>query len=394
MSAVCIIVENLPVPFDRRVWQEARALVEAGYHVSVICPKMGEFQSSRETLEGIEIYRHSIWQAAGPFGYLFEYAWALAAELRLALKVYWETRFRVLHACNPPDSIFLVGWLFRPLGVRFIFDHHDLNPELFEAKFGRKAVALYRLVCLAERLSYRTARVSIATNDSYREVAIQRGGMAPERVFVVRSTPDLETMPEGKIRPELKDGRRHLVVYRGVMGPQDGVDLLIESIGLLVAKRGAEDSTFVLIGDGSEVPRLKAAVSRKNLNELIRFPGRVSNQDLADYITTADVCVAPDPKNSMNDKSTMNKILEYMAYGRPVVLYDLTEGRRAAGEAALYARPNDPTDFANSIAILLDCEPLARRLGDAGRRRIEQSLNWKFEKRELLKAYQTALSGR
>ncbi|HTV54527.1 MAG TPA: glycosyltransferase family 4 protein, partial [Terriglobia bacterium] len=280
-----------------------------------------------------------------------------------------------------------------PLGVRFIFDHHDLNPELFEAKFGGKKGVFYWLVRLAEKLSYRSARVSIATNESYRDIAIQRGGMDPDRVFVVRSTPDLETSPSGRLCPELKSGRPHLVVYRGVMGPQDGVDLLIESIALIVQRRGFEDSTFALVGNGTEVPRLEAMVSQKGLDAVVRFPGRVPNQELADYITTADVCVAPDPKNSMNDKSTMNKILEYMAYGRPVVLYDLTEGRRAAGDAALYARPNDPRDFARLVMQLLDSEQLRRTLGAAGRRRIEQTLNWQFEKLELLKAYHAALKG-
>jgi hypothetical protein len=184
-SAVLIIVENLPVPFDRRVWQEARALHEAGYEVSVICPKGKGFERSRETLEGIEIYRHRIWEASGPLGYPIEYSWALAAEFYLALKVYLRSRFRILHACNPPDTIFLIGRFFKLFGVRFLFDHHDLNPELFEAKFGRKSGLLYRLVCLAERLTFRTANVSIATNESYREIALTRGGMRPERVFVV-----------------------------------------------------------------------------------------------------------------------------------------------------------------------------------------------------------------
>jgi glycosyltransferase involved in cell wall biosynthesis len=391
--AVCMIVENLPVPFDRRVWQEARTLRDAGYHVSVICPKMGKFQRSFEICEGVEIYRHPLHEAGGVWGYAGEYARALAAELRLAFKVYSRTRFRILHACNPPDTIFMIGWLLKPLGVRFIFDHHDLNPELFKVKFGGRHAFLYRLVCLAEWLTYRTACVSIATNDSYREIALRRGGMRPNQVFVVRSTPDLEHSPAGTPRPELRRGKRHLVVYRGVMAPQDGVDLLIESIALIVEKRGTEDAAFALIGDGPETPRLKAMVSAKGLETVIDFPGRVSDQELADYIATADVCVAPDPKNPMNDKSTMNKVLEYMAYGRPVVLYDLTEGRRAAGEAALYARPNDTTDFASQVMKLLDSEALRQMLGEYGSRRILNELNWKFDKQELLKAYERALEG-
>jgi glycosyltransferase involved in cell wall biosynthesis len=388
---VCIILENMPAPFDRRVWQEARALTEAGYRVSVIGPKMGEFQRSYEELEGIEIYRHSIREAKSPSGYLFEYGWALVAELLLAIKAYRRTRFRILHACNPPDTIFLIGWLFKPLGVRFLFDHHDLNPELFEAKFGRKSGFLYRLVCLAERLTYRSARVSIATNESYREIAIERGKMRPERVFIVRSSPDVEHLAPGEMRPELKRGRRYLVAYRGVMGPQDGVDLLIESIAIMVRERGPRQTSFALIGDGSEVARLKILASERGLNEVLSFTGRLPDQELAAYLATADVCVAPDPKNAMNDKSTMNKVLEYMAYGRPAVLYDLTEGRRAAGEAALYARPNDPADFAGQIMRLLDSDQLRRTMGETGRRRIQEKLNWKVESAELLRAYETVL---
>jgi glycosyltransferase involved in cell wall biosynthesis len=409
LSAVLIIVENLPVPFDRRVWQEARTLLEAGYRVSVICPKGRGFEQSRETCEGIEIYRHRVWEASGPLGYLLEYAWALAAEFYLALKVYARTRFRILHACNPPDTIFLIGLFFKLLGVRFIFDHHDLNPELFEAKFGKRGF-FYRLVCLAERLTFRTADVSIATNESYREVALTRGGMPPERVFVVRSCPELNRIHRGPARPELKEGKSYLVVYVGVMGPQDGLDLLLEAIEHIVKRsdklRGSgqalqsetlslssprDDTLFVLIGAGTELPRLQALAAAKGLESVVKFTGRIPDDALAAYLSTADVCVAPDPRNPMNDKSTMNKILEYMAYGRPVVLFDLTEGRRSAADAALYARPNDPQDFAEQILKLLDSESLRRQLGEIGHKRIQESLNWEVERKALLAAYERAL---
>jgi glycosyltransferase involved in cell wall biosynthesis len=393
-SAVCIIVENLPVPFDRRVWQEACALREAGYRVSVICPKgrgVDPAGAGRETREGIEIYRHANWEASRPLGYLLEYIWALAAEFFLALRVYARTRFRVLHACNPPDTIFLIGCFFRLFGVRFIFDHHDLNPELFEAKFDRKSGFFYRLICLAERLTFRTARVCIATNESYREVALTRGGVPPDRVFVVRSSPNLKNLRRGPARPELKEGKARLVVYLGVMGPQDGLDLLLTSADFIIHDQGRQDVLFVLIGAGTELPRLQALTVQKGLDGAVKFTGRISDKDVAAYLSTADVCVAPDPKNPMNDKSTMNKILEYMAYGRPVVLYDLTEGRRSAGDAALYARPNDPLDFAQQILKLLDSEPLRRQLGECGRRRVEEKLNWEVEKRALLDAYEAAL---
>ena len=390
--AVCIVVENLPVPMDRRVWQEARALQDAGYRVSVICPKGRGFENSRETNEGIEIYRYRVWEASGPLGYFVEYVLALAAQLLLTLSVYVRTRFRVLQACNPPDTIFLIGLFFKLFGVRFIFDHHDLNPELYEAKFGRRDFG-YRLVCLAERLTFRTADVSIATNESYREVALVRGDMRRDRTFVVRSCPDPSRIRKSAAQPELKEGRRHLVVYLGVMGPQDGLDLLLESIASVANRWKRRDILFVLIGSGTELPRLKALAAEKGLDPVARFTGRLSDEEVAAYLSTAEVGVAPDPATPMNDKSTMNKILEYMAYGLPVVLYDLTEGRRSAAGGALYARPDDPEDFARQILRILDSESLRRELGGCGRRRIEESLNWESEKRSLLEAYATALSG-
>jgi glycosyltransferase involved in cell wall biosynthesis len=399
--AVCIVVENLPVPMDRRVWQEALALSEAGYKVSVICPKGRGHERSRETLEGIEVYRHPNWEASGPFGYSLEYSWALAAEFFLAVRIYWRTRFRILHACNPPDTIFLIGRFFRIFGVHFIFDHHDLNPELFEAKFGKHGF-FYHLICLAERLTFRTAEVSIATNESYRAIAIARGGMRPERVFIVRSVPELKRIRRGSPQIELKQGKKYLVAYLGVMGPQDGLDLLLESIEFIVkgsAKSqtsnpasGRDDVLFVLIGSGAELARLKGIAAQKGLAHVIKFTGRISDEELARYLSTADLCVAPDPATAMNDKSTMNKILEYMAFARPIVLYDLTEGRRSAGDAALYARPNDPVDFAGQILKLLDSECLRRELGERSRKRIEERLNWEMEKSALLSAYEAILS--
>jgi glycosyltransferase involved in cell wall biosynthesis len=390
-TAVCIVVENLPVPFVRRAWQEACALRDAGYRVSVISPKGPGCESSRETLEGIEVYRHRVWEASGPLGYLLEYSGALAAQLYLALKIYARTRFRILHAWNPPDTMFLIALFFRFFGVRFIFDHLDLCPELYLAKFGRKDF-FYRLVCFAERSTFRTATVSLATNHSFREIASTRGGMPPERVFIVRVSPQPEKMRRGPARPELKQGKPYLVVYLGVMGPQDGLDLLLESIQTIVREKNRRDTLFVLIGDGTELPRLKTLVAEKGIEPWVKFTGRIPSQELAVYLSTADVGVAPDPLNPMNDKSTMGKILEYMAFGLPVVLYDLTEGRRSAGEAALYARPNDPKDFAEQILRLLDSETLRRRLGECGRRRIEENFNWETDRKALLAAYAAALA--
>jgi glycosyltransferase involved in cell wall biosynthesis len=392
-TGVLIIVENLPFPFVRRAWQEACALRDAGYQVSVISGKGAGCEKSRETMEGIEIYRHSIWEASGPLGYLLEYAGALTAQFYLALKIYARHRFRVVHTWNPPDIMFLVGLFFRLFGAHYIFDHLDLNPELYLAKFGREDF-FYRLICRVERAAFRTADVSLATNQSYREIAIQRGGKTPEQVFIVRVSPEPAKMRRGPEYPELKRGKEHLVVYLGVMGPQDGLDLLIESIEYIVNRKKRVDTCFTFIGSGTEVPRLKAMVELSGLESVVAFTGRIPGDELARYLSTADVGVAPDPLNPMNDKSTMGKILEYMSFELPVVLYELTEGRRSAADAALYARPNDPIDFAEKVLTLLESEPLRRELGQRGRKRIEECFNWETDKQELLKAYETALRPR
>ena len=392
LPAVCIVVENLPVPFDRRVWQEARTLNEAGYAVSVICPKGRGFEKSYERLEEIDIYRYRlVWEGGGLFGYLVEYSSALTATGWLALKVYWRTRFGVLQGCNPPDLLFLIALLLKPLGVKYLFDHHDLCPELYTAKTGGRG-PLFHLLRLAETATFATADAVIATNESYKEIALSRGKMSRERTFVVRSCPDITKIHPLPPRISLKEGKKFLVLYLGVMGPQEGLDLLLEAIENILKVRQRQDVQFVLIGDGIERARLMRLAAAKGLDSTVRFTGRIPDQELALYLSTADVCVAPDPRNDMNDKSTMNKILEYMAYGRPTVLFELTEGRRSAGEAALYARPNDPQDMAEKIVTLLDSESLRRELGSLARHRIESELNWEREKDELLKAYETVLS--
>jgi glycosyltransferase involved in cell wall biosynthesis len=391
-TSICIIVENLPVPLDRRVWSEAQALRDAGYAVSVICPKgKKSFTASYENLEGVHIYRHRAREASSAAGYLLEYGSALAAELYLILKVFARTRFRVLHGCNPPDTIFLLGLILKPFGVRFIFDHHDLAPELFEAKFGGKNGLLRSFTLLAEKCSFRVAKVSIATNESFKQIAITRGGKRPEQVFVVRNCPNLATLRRGPVRPEIKFGKQFLVAYVGFMGPQDGLDLLLDSIEHIVKNERRRDTHFMLIGGGTMLPELQAIVVRKELENFVTFTGQVPHEEVVTYLSSADVGVAPDPKTSMNDNSTMIKILEYMAFGLPVVLHDLKEGRRSAGPAALYASPNDPIEFAQKLSSLLDCSELRQQLGSCGRKRIEESLNWETEKVTLLQAYSAAL---
>src|SRR5581483_9027650 len=393
LPPVCIIVENLPVPLDGRVWREARALRDAGYPISVICPK-GEtsFRKSYEVLEGIHIYRHPRWEASNPVGYLLEYAWALTAEFYLAIKVFTRTRFRILQGCNPPDNIFLIALFFKLFGVRFIFDHHDLSPELFQTKFGKAKGLLYKLSCIAEHLSFKVASASLATNESLKEVAVMRGKMRKDRVFVVRNCPDLNRFRRGPGIPEIKGGKRLLVAYVGFMGVQDGLPLLLESIEHVVCRQNRQDTHFLLIGDGTVLTELKAAVTEKHLSRFVTFTGQITHEQVAEYLSTADIGVAPDPKTPMNDRSTMIKLMEYMAFGLPIVLYDLTEGRRTVGSAGLYANPNDPIDFAHKLTSLLDSAALRCELGTYGRQEVEARLNWDIEKAALLSAYKTALA--
>lgn len=384
---VLIIVENLPCPFDRRVWQEARTLSEAGYVVSIICPKGRGYESAREELEGIAIYRHSLpVEASGALGYLMEYTWALAAQLWLSLRVLRERGFDAIHACNPPDTIFLIGGLYRLFGKKFLFDHHDINPELYLAKFNRKDF-FYRLMLFLERCTFRTAHVSIATNESYRRIALERGGMSPDRVFVVRSGPDLRRLQVLPPDPALKHGRRYLVGYVGVMGKQEGIDLLLESVRYIVQDLGRTDIHFGLVGGGTELAALRELAVRLGVGDYVTFTGRVPDAQLLAMLNTADICVNPDVANEMNDKSTMNKIMEYMSLGKPIVQFDLTEGRFSAQDASLYARNNDTRDMAHKLVELLDDEPRRRAMGEFGRQRVASELSWEHERPRLLRAY-------
>jgi glycosyltransferase involved in cell wall biosynthesis len=390
-ASVCIVVENLPVPLDRRVWKEANALCDAGYRVSVICPKGRGYTASYENLNGIEIYRHRIWEASGVSGYLVEYTWALLAEFFLTMKVFARTRFQILQACNPPDTIFLIALFLKLFGVRFVFDQHDLGPELFEAKFGKRSGLFYRLSCFLEYCSFRVADTCIATNDSFKNIALTRGKKHDKSIFVVRNCPDLANFKGPQNCAKNKFGKSFLVAYVGFMGSQDGLELLLESIDHIIHHDKREDTHFVLVGGGSILPELEAIITEKNLGSYVTLTGQVTHDEVAMWLSNADLGVAPDPKNAMNDKLTMIKILEYMAFSLPVVLFDLEEGRRIAGDAALYANPNEPTDFAKQVSTLLDCSELRQQLGACGRKRIEESLNWETEKRSLIKAYDMAL---
>ena len=389
---VLIIVENLTVPLDRRVWQEAITLRDAGYTVSVICPVGGTYTKRYELLEGIHVFRHPLpHEADGPLGYAVEYGTALFWEMMLSIKAHFKVGFDVIQACNPPDLIFLVAGLWKHLfGKRFVFDHHDITPELFEAKFGRRGF-LYDLLLFMERRTFRLADVSIATNDTFKEIAVRRGGLAEDRVFVVRSIPNLERFKRTAPDLSLKNGRRHLVGYVGIMGAQDGVDLLVEAMADLVHGRGREDVHCLIVGSGTELPRLRKLAVMRGVENHVTFSGFLMGEALMQALSTFDVGVIPDPKNGYNDKISMNKVFEYMTLGIPFVQFDLDEGRKIAGKAALYATDNSPASLARHIAEMLDDESARRAQAAEGMRRARRLLNWEAERAQLLTAYELAL---
>ena len=390
---VLILVENLPSPFDRRVWQEATTLRDAGYQVSIICPTGKGYEKKFEAIDGIDIWRYRLpTEADGALGYALEYATALFWTFLLSWRVLLGRGFDVIHACNPPDLFFLIGGFFKLFGKKFLFDHHDANPELYEAKFGRRDF-FWKLMLLVEKLTFRTADVSIATNQSYRRIAIERGGMDPERVFVVRSGPSLERLKIVPPSNSLKRGKRYLVGYVGVMGRQEGIDYLLKAAAHIVHDLKRTDVHFGLVGGGTSLDEMKALARDLGVADYVTFTGRVPDAELLATLNTADVCVNPDVANDMNDISTMNKIMEYMALGKPIVQFDLTEGRFSAQQASLYARRNDAFDLAAKICELLDDPARRAAMGEFGRRRVENELEWRYEVPKLLAAYETLWAG-
>ncbi len=386
-----IVVENLSVPFDRRVWQEAGALRDAGWRVDVICPQGRNRDTEAEVeLDGIRIHRYPLAAASGgPLGFVREYGAALWHSVRLARRV---GPVDVVHLCNPPDLLFLVAWA-APGRPRVLFDQHDLVPELYLSRFGRGRDALYRAVCLTERLTYRTADVVVATNESYRAVALGRGRKNPRDVFVVRSAPAVERFHMVDPDPAIRRGAPHLLCYLGVMGPQDGVDYALRALARLRDDVGRTDWHAVFVGAGDTFEEMVALSHTLGLTDMVTFTGRIPDADLLRHLATADVCLAPDPLNPLNDVSTMNKIMEYMAMARPVVSFDLREARVSAGDAAVYAPPNDEGAFAKLVSGLLDAPAERRRMGEIGVARVRGPLAWEHSREALLDAYRRAVAG-
>jgi glycosyltransferase involved in cell wall biosynthesis len=387
---ILIIVENLPVPFDGRVWKEAQALHQHGYDVSVLSPRDKGFQKVHEILEGVHIFRHPMPSEGNTqLSYIVQYAFALFWQIVFSWWIFLVRGFHVIQGCNPPDNIFLVALPFRIFGVKYIFDHHDATPELYLSKYGRRDI-LYKAQVWLEKLTYMSSDVVMATNESYRTVAINRGGLNPSHTFVVRNGPDLEKFRLVPEQPRLKYGKRFLVGYVGTMSVQEGLDILVD-VAAHIRVLGRTDVHFTCVGGGAELPALRQMVKDNKLEDMFNFTGRIPDQALLEVLSTANVCVNPDRPCEMNDMSTMIKIAEYMALGKPIVQFNLKEGRFTAGDASLYCDSDDQVnDFANKILWLLEHPEERHKMGEIGRRRVEQKLAWKYSVDNLLAAYECA----
>jgi glycosyltransferase involved in cell wall biosynthesis len=374
-------VQNLPVPFDRRVWLECQALIAANYDVTVICPK-GKGDPGHHVIDGVMLLKYRPYApGGGPLGFVVEYAYSFLATAWLVLRARRAGRFDVFQACNPPDIFWPIArWLRRRDRTRFVFDHHDLCPELYDSRFPDGSALPRRGLVALERATFRTADHVVSTNASYAEMAIRRGGKASTDVTVVRTGPDGERMRKRAAVPALRRGRRHLVAYIGVMGPQDGVDLAVRAAAHVVHELGRDDISFTFMGGGDSHQDLVALRNELGLADYLELPGRVPDETVLDVLSTADIGLSPDPKNPLNDLSTMNKTLEYMAFGLPVVAYDLKETRVSAGNAAVYVESGDVPAYARAIVELLDDEDRRVEMGRTGRLRIEEELGWPYSR--------------
>jgi glycosyltransferase involved in cell wall biosynthesis len=389
VTRVLIIVQNLPVPFDRRVWLECQALIANGYQVAVVCPK-GKDDPAYQVIDTVELYKYRPYAPGGSrLGFVAEYAYSFLSTAWLTLKARRSGRFAVMQACNPPDIFWPIARVLRLFDrTLFVFDHHDLCPELYESRFPDGPKLPYKALRALERRTHRTADHVISTNDSYRNIAIARSGKSARDVTVVRSGPNPERLRRGQARPELRRGRTYLAAYIGVMGPQDGVDIVVRAAAIVVNEFRREDIAFTLIGSGDCFGDLVALRDQLGLAGHVEFTGRAPDELVADILSTADVGLSPDPKNPLNDLSTMNKTMEYMAFELPVVAFDLRETRVSGGDAAVYVRPNDVHEYAAAIIELMDDEARRSLLGKLGRARVEQELAWNHQERAYVGVYQ------
>ncbi len=400
-NRVLIVVQNLPVPFDRRVWLEATTLAKNGYRVSVICPKMRGFNAGRETLEDIEIHRYPLpIDAQGKLGFVLEFLWCFLATSLLSLKVQIAGRgFDVLHVCNPPETYWPLAWFWRTFGKRFIFDHHDLSPEMFAVKFERPATreqggALFKALLFLERMTFRAAQIVITTNESHKRIAVDRGGKRPEDVFIVRSGPDLSRFKVYEPDPKWRKGKPFLIAYLGEICKQDGVDHLVRAVKILRDDFKRNDVHCIFMGGGPHQKAIADYAVEIGVQEMCTFTGRVSDEDLCRGLSTADIGVDPDPKNTWSDQSTMNKVIEYMFFGLPVLSYDLHETRVSAADAGMFVTANDEHALAAGVVALLDDPARRKRLGAAGYARVREVLAWNYSVAPLLAAYRAVFGDR
>jgi glycosyltransferase involved in cell wall biosynthesis len=393
VTRVLIIVQNLPVPFDRRVWLECQALISDGHQVAVVCPK-GRGDPAYEVINTVELYKYRPYAPGGSkVSFIAEYAYSFLATAWLTLKARRSGRFAVMQACNPPDIFWPIGMALRALdGTRFVFDHHDLSPELYESRFPGGPKLPYKMLRALERRTHRTADHVISTNESYRDVAVKRSGKPASKVTVVRTGPDPDQLSRGQAHPELRRGRRFLAAYIGVMGPQDGVDIVVRAADIVVHEFGRDDIAFTLIGSGDCFDDLVRLRDELRLAGHVEFTGRAPDEQVAQIMSTADVGLSPDPKNPLNDVSTMNKTMEYMAYELPVVAFDLRETRVSADDAAVYVTPNDVHEYAKAIVALMDSESARAGMGKLGRARVEQELAWSRQRDAYLGVYRDLIA--
>jgi glycosyltransferase involved in cell wall biosynthesis len=387
-----IVVENLPVPFDRRVWQEAQALHRAGWTVSVICPTNDHFPKPFEVIDDIAVYRHPLPpEGRGALAYFREYSAALFHEFRLLIKVHRERGFLIIQACNPPDLIFLAALPFKLMGKRFIFDQHDVSPELFVVKFGKKGF-LYRGLMFFERMSYAMADFVITANATFKDIAVSRGGMPRSKVEVVYGVPDRKRIYRVEPEPGLHGGRKFVLGYLGIINEQDGVDHLVRAVAHLVRVKGFRDFRAVVVGSGPALELVRALACSLEVEDFVLFSGYLNGEKLLAHISAFDIGVIPDPLNEANDLMSMNKVFEYCALGIPTACYPLRETKRLLGDAGVYAPSPNPAGLAEACLSLMRDESLRARSAAAAARLSAEKFLWENEARKYVATYERALS--
>ena len=408
-SKILMLVENY-FPQDTRVANEANLLTDAGYQVSVIALRSHD-QTRHETLNGVEIYRvptlelfkkTSFTNASRMklllvklkafVGYTVEYCYLTMACFVVSGYIFVRRGFDVIHCHNPPDTLFLVALPFKLLGKKFVYDQHDLCPELYRSRYRAAEGFATRLLQMLEWFSLKLADVTIATNESYKQIQIERANKNPRDVFVVRNGPNETRMRPVTPSARLRGMNKHILCYVGSLNPQDGVDYLLRSLRLLLHGLRRSDFHCVIMGTGDSLQDLRDLAENLELNGCVDLAGFVSDEDLQANLAAADICVDPDPSSPLNDVSTWIKVMEYMAYAKPIVAFDLKETRFSAGDAAIYVQPNKEAEFAQAIVELMGQPELRKKMGAQGRRRVEQELQWNKVGRNLLAAYETLLA--